>query len=294
MTVPNRCQSVMMFWGCMIPAVEPFVEKAARLSLERLGVKINEMSKATCCPDPEISRTLGDDLWITLAGRNISIANSSKQDICVICNGCFDTLAKADLELKKDKDLSSKINTIIEKQGNQYSGQSRIYHMIELLNDVIGLETIKKNLKRSLSGLKCAPQYGCRILKENQDLESKFNALITTIGGELVHTKTERLCCGVPAMYSDPDFALHERAKIKLRDIKNSEAECIILFCPACAERLERAQMTLKNKDEDFQIPVLNYLELLAICLGASPVDIGTHLHRVPVDSIMERIMKNQ
>ena len=284
----------MMFWGCMVPAVQPFVEKAARFSFNKLNIRIEEMPDATCCPDPEISRTLSGDLWLTLAGRNISIANAASKDICVICNGCFDTLNKANHDLSKDKNLRDKINAMLITCGSEYAGSSRIYHVIEFLHDRIGLNTIKEEMCRSLSGLKCVPQYGCRILRENLDLSPKFDDLITVLGGDLIHVETERLCCGVPAMYSDPDFSLHQRAEVKLNEIKESGADCITLFCPACAERLERSEMTLRNEGKDFNIPVINYLELLALSLGASPTDIGTHLHRISLDPILQRIMKAQ
>ena len=290
MKTQEACQSVMIFWGCMIPAMQPFVEKATRFSMKKLDITIEEMPEATCCPDPEISRTLGEDFWLTLAGRNISIGNKSNKDICVICNGCFDTLTKANFNLTSDKAFRDKTNSLLAKRGTTYDGSSRIFHMIEFLHDIIGVELIKKKLNRSLAGLKCAPQYGCRILKEKTKLVSKFDDLVTLLGGELVHADAERLCCGVPAMYADPTFALHQRAEVKLRDIKESEAECIVLFCPACAERIERAQITLKNEGIDFQLPVVSYLELLALCLGATSADIGTHLHRVPLDSILEKI----
>ncbi|MGQ9542615.1 MAG: heterodisulfide reductase-related iron-sulfur binding cluster [Candidatus Bathyarchaeia archaeon] len=292
MRVQQTNPTVMMFWGCMIPTVEPYVEKATRYSLERLGVKVVEMYEATCCPDPEISRTMGVELWRTLAGRNISIANRSRNDICVICNGCFDTLTKVDSELKTDVTLSERVNDVLKRYGMEYDGSSRIYHMIEFLHDVVGVEKLAGSVEKSLSGLKCAPQYGCRILGDKSDMRMKFDRLITLTGGEIVHTKTERLCCGVPAMYSDPDFALHQRAKVKLEDIKVAGADCIVLFCPACAERIERAEVALAGEGIEFDIPVLNYLELLAICLGASPTDIGIHLHRVSVDPIVERILK--
>jgi heterodisulfide reductase subunit B len=284
----------MMFWGCMIPTVEPYVEKATRYSLEKLDVKIIEMYEATCCPDPEISRTMGIDLWRTLAGRNISIANMSKNNICVICNGCFDTLTKVDSELKENPKLIENVNNLLNRYGMKYDGSSRIYHMIEFLHDIVGVDRLEKSIKRNLSGLRCTPQYGCRILGEKSNLKMKFDKLITAIGGEIVHTMTEKLCCGVPAMYSDPDFALHHRAEVKLKEIKEVGADCIVLFCPACAERIERAEMALTSEGKEFNIPVLNYLELLAICLGAEPDEIGASLHRIQVDQTIDRILRKE
>ncbi|MEM3382332.1 MAG: heterodisulfide reductase-related iron-sulfur binding cluster [Candidatus Bathyarchaeia archaeon] len=292
MSVQQTCKTIMMFWGCMIPTVEPYVEKATRYSLEKLGVRIIEMHEATCCPDPEISRTMGIDLWRTLAGRNISIANMSKNDICVICNGCFDTLTKADYELRENPRLSENVNNLLNRYNMEYDGSSRIYHMIEFLHDIVGVDRLSGSIKRNLHGLRCAPQYGCRILGEKSDLKMKFDRLITTIGGEIVHIRTERLCCGVPAMYSDPEFALHQRAEVKLKEIKEIGTDCIVLFCPACAERIERAEMALTSEGKEFNIPVLNYLELLAICLGAGPDEIGAHLHRIQIDQTLDRILR--
>ena len=290
MTARNNCNSVMIFWGCMISAVEPFVEKATRYSMEKLRIDLEEMSNATCCPDPEISRTLGADLWLTLAGRNISIANKAKKDICVICNGCFDTLFKSNYQLKQDQDIINQTKTILKKYDREFDGSSKIFHMIEFLHDVVGIDTIRAHIVKHLPNLRCVPQYGCRILREDLGLTLKFDNLIEALGAKLVHTKTERLCCGVPSMYANPDFALHERAEIKLKEIQDSKADCIVLFCPACAERLERAEVTLRKEGKDFQIPVVNYLELLAISFGASPSDIGTHLHRVSLESLLYRI----
>jgi heterodisulfide reductase subunit B len=276
----------------MIPAVEPFVEKAARISLHRLGVSLEEMPEATCCPDPEISRTLGGDFWLALAARNLSIANRTGMNIVVICNGCFETLTKANVQLRSERQARENVNSILRKYGCEYNASSQIYHMISLLHDFIGLDGLKRKLVQNLSGLKCSPQYGCRILREDLGLVPKFDRLIETLGGQVVHTGTERLCCGVPTVYADPDFSLHERSEVKLKDVRREGAECITLFCPACAERIERAQVTLRSEGEDFNIPVVNYLELLALCLGASPSEIGVHLHRVPVDPILERIRK--
>ncbi|MEM4251682.1 MAG: heterodisulfide reductase-related iron-sulfur binding cluster, partial [Candidatus Bathyarchaeia archaeon] len=111
----------MTFWGCMIPAVEPFVQKAARISLQRLADFLEEMPEATCCPDPEISRTLGGDFWLTLAARNLSIANRTGMNIAVICNGCFETLTKADVQLRSERPVREKVNSILVRYGHEYT-----------------------------------------------------------------------------------------------------------------------------------------------------------------------------
>ena len=40
-----------VFWGCTIPARFPSIEKATRLVLDDLGVRIHELDGHTCCPE---------------------------------------------------------------------------------------------------------------------------------------------------------------------------------------------------------------------------------------------------
>ncbi len=64
-------------------------EKATGLVLDRLGVKWSELAEAACCPEPGIYRSFDKITWLTLASRNLVLAEEKDTDILTICNGCF-------------------------------------------------------------------------------------------------------------------------------------------------------------------------------------------------------------
>jgi len=72
---------VIPFWGCMIALKYPQMEKAVRYSMDKLGVELVDETRFSCCPDP-IYFKAGDKLkWMTLAARNIAIAEEHELDI---------------------------------------------------------------------------------------------------------------------------------------------------------------------------------------------------------------------
>jgi len=89
-------------------------------------------------------------------------------------------------------------------------------------------------------------------------------------------------------MYFDESRAIHERAKLKLEDARQSGADLIVTFCPACFNMLEKAQLALAREGLRFNIPIANYVELLAVAMGFEPDDFGAYMHRIPLDEVWE------
>jgi heterodisulfide reductase subunit B len=280
-----------IFWGCMIPALQPFVEKATRIAFRNLQIDLQEMPEATCCPDPEITRTLSYDFWLTMAARNFSLAEDAGYDICTLCNGCYDTFSKAGMELKTHKKYRDMVNVMLQRVGRTYKGTVQSLHVVEILHDHVGVDAIKKTVSRPLKNIAVAMQYGCRIFREDEkQFPMKFDALVKALGATIAEYGSEKLCCGVPIMYADPDYALQKRAKVKLIDIKVSRADCIVVVCPACFDRIERAQKTLETEGQEYNIPVFHYVELLALAQGVDPDKFGVSFHRVPPDDFLQKI----
>ena len=278
-----------VFWGCTIPVMQPFVEKATRLVFEALNVELLEVEGATCCPDPEISRIAGPDAWLILASRNMAIAESAGVPMLVLCNGCYDTFIKALKELKESETKMGEVRGALRGLSMDFEGKLDVRHVIEALHDDVGIRRLKRRVKPVFKGVKVYIQYGCRVFRdeETKRLPEKFDKLVSLLGAEPVG-RLKRLCCGVPMMYFDESRAVHERAKLKLEDAKQSEADVIVTFCPACFNMLEKAQLTLAREGTRFNIPIANYVELLAVAMGFEPDDFGAYMHRIPLDEVWE------
>ncbi len=278
-----------VFWGCTIPVMQPFVEKATRLVFEALNVELLEVEGATCCPDPEISRIAGPDAWLILASRNMAIAESAGVPMLVLCNGCYDTFIKALKELKESETKMGEVRGALRGLSMDFEGKLDVRHVIEALHDDVGIRRLKRRVKPVFKGVKVYIQYGCRVFRdeETKRLPEKFDKLVSLLGAEPVG-RLKRLCCGVPMMYFDESRAVHQRAKLKLEDAKQSEADVIVTFCPACFNMLEKAQLTLAREGTRFNIPIANYVELLAVAMGFEPDDFGAYMHRIPLDEVWE------
>ena len=92
-------QKLALFWGCSIQTRLLWIEVAARLVLPKLGVDIVDLP-FSCCPDPVATKALNHLSWLTLAARNLALAEEKKLNMLTLCNGCFETFKKVQHELK--------------------------------------------------------------------------------------------------------------------------------------------------------------------------------------------------
>jgi heterodisulfide reductase subunit B len=68
-----------------------------------------------------------------------------------------------------------------------------------------------------------------------------------------------------------------------LRDAHNNGAEAIATACPLCQLNLDmREKEVNKLTGSNYDMPVYYFTELLSLCLGASPKDVGIDKHYAP------------
>jgi len=279
-----------VFLGCTISAMQIFVEKALRLLGEKFSMQLIDLEDATCCPEPEISKTISYEAWLRIAARNLSLCEKISNKLCVICNGCYHTFKKAN-EALSDEKLLKEVNDKLSIIGKSYNGAVKVKNFIEIMHDDIGLENLKGKLKRELSRIKVCIHPGCRLLEEPR-LVSGLEDLVKATGASIIEWTAEKMCCGVPAMYTDSEFALENRAKRKLLNLKDVKPDCLIVICPACYDMLEKAEISYLEPEE--YIPIINIVELLAYAVGYSPEDIGFDLHRIPLDNFLSKVEENE
>ncbi|MEM2904163.1 MAG: CoB--CoM heterodisulfide reductase iron-sulfur subunit B family protein [Candidatus Bathyarchaeia archaeon] len=285
----SRSNAYSLFLGCIIPASQVFVEKAMALVAEKLELRVAGLKGASCCPDPEVSRLVGYDAWVRVAARNLAIAEEKGLPLCAICNGCYDTLAKANRELAEDPQLHRQVNESLALIKRSYRLRVEVKHIIEVLYDDVGVHRLQGRVARRLRDVTAVTQPGCRLYREEEKrLPWKLDTLIETLGVQVLDYEARRLCCGVPSANVNLEFALQRRAQVKLQKIRAVKPDCIILVCPACHDMLEKAQLTLLEPEE--QVPVLNLVEALALSFGYSPEEIGMDIHRIQPTELLSKL----
>ncbi len=278
-----------LFLGCIVPNRYPGIEKATKLCLQRLEIDACDLPGASCCPAPGVFKSFDKATWLALASRNIVLSERMERDVLTVCNGCYGSLADANMELKKDPEMKACTNSCLKEIGMEFRGTSEIRHIIEFLYKEFGPEKLKEYITTPLD-LKVALHYGCHLIKPSKDrnlgdTESPvfFDELVEVTGAKSVDYTDKMMCCGagggVRSGYADESLEMLEH---KLDCIRKAGVDCIVNACPFCHLQFDRGQIAVNEKfGTDYSIPVLHYSQLLGLALGFSPDQLGIEQNAV-------------
>lgn len=277
-------KKISLFLGCLVPNRYPGIEKATKIVLNKLNIEWMELKGASCCPAPGVFHSLDEITWLTIASRNIVLAEEKNTDILTICNGCFSTLSDVNNILKNDIDLKNKVNIHLKKIGKEFHGSVNVRHIIEFLYKDIGKDKIFKLIERPLD-IDIAVHYGCHLLKPRKErgLGSSenprfFDELVEILGAKSLNYEAKKNCCGAGGgVRSGMIETSLKMTDYKLDKIKKSNVKCIVDACPFCHMQFDIGQVELKK---EYNIPVIHYTQLLALAMGYSIEDVGIHLNK--------------
>ncbi len=282
----------LLFLGCVIPYRIASYEISARKVLDKLGVKSVEMPEFNCCGFP--LDPINHDMMLTLAARNLCLAERQDLNIMTLCNGCFGILNHVNRELKESKNLRTKVNTYLKEIDLEFEGTITIKHLIHVLAQDIGLEKIKETIEKPLNPLRVAQHIGCHVVRPARyvgldDPESPLvlKSLIEATGAECLNYQDETECCGAPVIGVDDKISL-QLANEKLDHIMAVGAEALITVCPFCHMMYDLNQPRIERAfGRKFGIPVLHYPQLLGLAMGINPNELGFEQLRVNATTIL-------
>ena len=289
------------FPGCNIPAIRPDVERAIRVSMSVLGIDLVDADNYVCCPSFGAFPSADMEAWMATSGWNLSIAEEKGCDFVVQCGSCYSVLRMAREHLMHDAGKMARVNELLEPTGRRVTGKSRVRHVSEVLFREVGPEKIAAHIKKSLKGLHGVVQYPCHTLfpseivgfEESARAPEGMRRLVEALGATVDNYSSELQCCGGAGgfMKSTPEQAV-EFAKTKLDAILDeTEADFIAVSCGTCLMHMERVQNTLNERlgEKRYNIPVFDYNQLLALCLGFDPKQVSA-IFTVPRESVISRL----
>ena len=278
------------FPGCLIPAKYPAMEFAIRATLPKLGIEIVDLEDASCCPDPIYFKSRDKLAWLTVAARNLCLAEEMELDIFTNCSGCTATLSET-YHLLEDEERRDKVNRRLKKIGKEYHGKTHVMHIVRLLRDEVGYDKIQESVVRPLEDLTMAIHYGCHLLKPSRIMKvddpnnpEVLEKLVEALGATPVRHSNWSLCCGKACQAEDvPMNMMHDL----LAAVHKEEAELLCLICPTCFGQFDHGQAKVaKRFDEDFHTPAIYYLQLLAFAQGVPYDDLGLERQRFKVECL--------
>lgn len=289
---------VVPFWGCMMPLKYPQMELAMRNTLPQVGIELVDVENFTCCPDPIYFKARNKMKWLVTAARNLAVAEETGHMLIAMCSGCISTLKEAKFLLAEDSALKDRVNKQLKKINREYQGKVVIKHAVEMIRDDLGLDAVKKSVKKPLKGISVAIHYGCHLLKPSQvmhvddaDYPNILEDFIHAIGATPIEHQEKVLCCGKGCM--DDDLPL-EMTEAIFASIEKSGADCMGLICPTCFSSFDLGQIMIsRKKGKNYNIPVIYLFQLLGLAQGLTAEQVGLHIHRIKADKVLERIKEN-
>jgi heterodisulfide reductase subunit B len=214
-------------------------------------------------------------------------------NILTLCNDCYESLLATSTILKENQEMRDKVNGILAEVGLEFKGKTDVKIFSDVLYEDVGLKRIREVVKNPFNGLRVAVQPGCHLTKpkrlhfEQRMGITALDELVEATGAKSVPYERKEACCGGPLRGINDEVALHV-AKQKLDSIRAAGVDSIVTVCPFCYRELDMGQIEIeRHAKEKYDLPVLNFAELLRLAMGMDLEDWELKAHRIPITKIL-------
>ncbi|MDQ7780486.1 MAG: CoB--CoM heterodisulfide reductase iron-sulfur subunit B family protein [Planctomycetota bacterium] len=260
--------------GCTLKTKGLAFEISALAVLKKLDWEVAELPRWNCCGT--VYSLAGDDLIHQVAPiRNlIRVKETGARRVLTLCSFCYHTLKRANAFFKADEQKRQRLSNYLDDESVGYEGEVETIHLLTLLKDEIGFETLRAKVARPLAGLRVVPYYGCTLLRpaevaiDDPERPTIMESLLRALGADVADDPYRTECCGSFQTVSNPEFVL-EASKNILASAARRKADLIALSCPLCDFNLGRRQFDIATREPGFnKIPTVYFSQLLALALG--------------------------
>jgi heterodisulfide reductase subunit B len=276
--------NIPYFPGCTLRTKAQGFDATGRASARALGIELIELTQWNCCG---ATFPMATDNELALVGPTRILIDAQKEGerLVTLCSICYNVLKRTARFLQENEEKRERINLFIE---DEYEGQIRVLHLLELLRNDLGFETVRERVVKRLAGLRVAPYYGCLLLRpqdeiglDDPDEPTILQDLLASLGCEVVDFPHKTECCGSYLTISAAGAA-KEMAYTILDSAAIEGAEMVVTSCPLCQFNLDYRQKEMGQAHSSFRpIPVLYFTQLLSIALGLDGTDHGFEAHYV-------------
>ena len=249
--------------GCTLKNKAQDLDRYARLSAQALGITLEEIENWQCCGG--VYPMAKDEIATKLSSvRALADAKAHGRDLITLCSACHNVLKQVNNDMLTDEDICTRANNYL-KLDEEYHGETKVVHYLEMLRDVVGFDTLKSKVVNPLTGKKIGAYYGCLLLRPGKVLQMDdpenpkiMEDFIRALGAEPVIYPMRNECCGGYVVVEDKEFA-SKKANAVADNAKQNGAEMLVTACPLCKYNLVKSQS---------DVPVVYFTELLAEALG--------------------------
>jgi heterodisulfide reductase subunit B len=281
--------------GCSAEATGKAYDISTRALMGKLGVELIELDDWNCCGATSYFSVRELDSF-AIAARNLAIAHEQgDEDLCVICNACYTTLAKTNRYMGESKEIFAAVNGALGAVNRSYDGQKPVRHIMDVLINDVGLEALEEKVTRRLTGLKVACYYGCQYSRpmgafDDTEFPVTMDQFFRALGAETVDFPGKVKCCGGMMMLTKEEGALRLCYEL-LKGAQDAGADVIVCACPLCEMNVEGYQPRVnKTFGTSFDIPVMYFTQLAGLAFGADPKQLAIDKQIVSCDRVVAAI----
>jgi succinate dehydrogenase / fumarate reductase, cytochrome b subunit len=286
------------YWpGCVSRGFTPELHGSMALVAGRLEIELVELDRANCCGAGVIAEH-NQELADTLNARTFAMAQQTGLAMMNICSTCQGAQSECQQRLDADAAYRAHINEALAPEGLSYEKGISNKNFLWLLVEDYGLDRLREQVVRPLTGLRVGPFYGCYVLRPTSRLGygehprrgHYLEQLIEVLGGTAVDYEGARKCCGFPVITMNRETSLRQAGR-HLGDAIDAGADTLVTPCPLCHLNLDLQQPEAATVvGRELGIPVLHLPQLIGLALGFEPKELGMQKHVARTDPVQERL----
>ncbi|MFB3829915.1 MAG: CoB--CoM heterodisulfide reductase iron-sulfur subunit B family protein [Bryobacteraceae bacterium] len=273
-------QSYSYFPGCSLHGTGVAYDESLRALFAALSLELQEIDDWNCCGATSYM-SIDEGSAFTLSARNLSIAGQAHNGgLLAPCSACYLALRKTQKYAAAYPDIARKVNAALAEQRLAPLNGVRVRHPIEALYEDVGVERIRRAVKRNWSGPRVACYYGCQIVRPYGEVDRDHNPvrmdeLLAAAGVPSVDYALKTKCCGGSLTGTMHDVGVRLNY-ILLKEALRKGAGAVVTVCPLCQYNLDAYQSEIERQTgEKMNIPVLYFSQVLGWALGADVKTLG-------------------
>jgi heterodisulfide reductase subunit B len=250
-----------------------------------LGMEIEDVKDWNCCGATEYLSVSLTPAY-SLIGRNLALASNQadgSHTLVAPCSACYLNLAKADHYMAERPVLGEKVNQALAAGGLHYDpGTLEIRHLLDVIINDIGLDTVKSKVVKPLTGLRVAPYLGCMVPRPDYEKRwsdhehpNELDRLLKALGAEVIDFPLKTHCCGghMPQISPPTAFELLRRL---IQSAAHYNADLMVTVCPMCQMNLDAYQGEMNRYfHTNYKMPIVFFTQLMGLAFGEQAVKLG-------------------
>jgi succinate dehydrogenase / fumarate reductase cytochrome b subunit len=289
------------FWpGCVSKGACPELYQSMVRVAPELGIELEELYDGNCTGAGVISEH-SLETADALNARNFAMAQRLGLPLINICSTCQGVQSMAQQRLRKNPALAAQVNEALAEEGLRYDAEAglAVKNFLWVLVEDLGLDRLRRMVKKPLSGLKAGPFYGCYILRpeavlgydEHPDRDHYLEYVIEAVGATLITYEGQDKCCGFPILTINKKNSLTMAAN-HLSEAQDEGADCLVTPCPLChlnldAQQPDAAKYATVN---GLEVPILHLPQLIGLALGIDAKELRVDRHVVSTRKVLSRL----